>query len=290
MLDEVDYSKFLDRKRPCVICGSEHFTEFCTDGVFDVLECVDCGLVFVNPCLSKEGLDIVYAGHHEGRLADKDEWKNRNLMYEIDRDFLCGTVDRGSILDVGCGGGFFLSYFDSKKWSRTGLEIDPDTAPFAEENFGLNVYIGTSEDMPFDDMQFDVVSFRGSFEHLVNPQVTIQEVDRVLKPGGYLYLCATPNVDSYCARLYRSKWNQFDAKEHIFMFSEKTLRKMLAPMGYRKVSSALFYQETPYADIAKDINQVAYDQKLISEGRYDEVGISPPFWGNMLNIVFRKPN
>jgi SAM-dependent methyltransferase len=238
--------------------------------------------------LNQKGLDIVYQGHHNKRVDDKDEWGKRNSMYEIDRDFLLEVIDGGNILDIGCGGGFFLNKFDPRRWRRTGLEIDPDTVPFAKENFGIEVNVGTSEAMSFKDAQFDVVCFRGSFEHLVNPQITIQEVDRVLKQGGYLYLCVTPNVDSYCANLYREKWNQFDAKEHIFMFSVSTLQKLVSPFGFKKVSCEFFYLETPYADVENDISQVARDQVLINEGLNDEVDVSPPFWGNMMNVVFRK--
>ena len=284
----IDYSEYLDQKRPCVICKNDHFEQWCRDGEFEVLKCLECELIFVNPCLNQKGLDIVYQGHHNKRVSDKDEWVKRKSMYKIDRDFLIEIIDEGSILDVGCGGGFFLNKFDPQRWQRTGLEIDPDTAPFAMDNFGIKVNVGTSEAMSFKDAQFDVVCFRGSFEHLVNPQITIQEVNRVLKQGGYLYLCALPNVDSYCANLYREKWNQFDAKKHIFMFSVPTLQKLVLPLGFKKVSSAFFYLETPYADVEKDISRVAQDQELINKGLRNEVVLSPPFWGNMMNVLFRK--
>ena len=52
----------------------------------------------------------------------------------------------------------------------------------------------------------------------------MKEVKRVLKPNGYLYICAIPNVESYCAKLYREKWNQFDAREHIL--SGKTFKHL----------------------------------------------------------------
>ena len=113
-------------------------------------------------------------------------------------------------------------------------------------------------------------------------------MNRVIKQGGYLYFCALPNVDSYSANLYREKWNQFDAKEHIFMFSVPTLQKLVLPLGFKKVSSAFFYLETPYADVEKDISRVAQDQELINKGRRNEVVLSPPFWGNMMNVLFRK--
>ena len=160
--------------------------------------------------------------------------------------------------------------------------------PFAKKNFNINVYIGSSEKMPFDNETFDVVSFRGSFEHLINPHITMKEVKRVLKPNGYLYICAIPNVESYCAKLYREKWNQFDAKEHIFMFSLKTLKKLVYKFGFIETKSCFFYQETPYANIQKDMEKVLKDTRLIDEGKFKEVTVSPPFWENMLRVLFCK--
>ena len=287
---EIDYSQYLSKKRPCIICQSNNFSTWCTSGDFKVLQCKKCQLVFVNPCLNNEGLKIVYEGHHKDRIRNDEEINKRKIQYTIDKDYLEDSINKGSILDVGCGGGFFLSNFNQKKWKCFGLEIDPDTAPYAKKNFNIDVHIGTSEKIPFKDLQFDVVCFRGSFEHLVNPEKTMLEVNRVLKPGGYLYICALPNVDSYCAKLYKDKWNQFDAKEHIFMFSLSSLKKLVAQFGFIEKKHSYFYQETPYSNIIKDIQKVADDQNLIQQGKINEVDVSPPFWENMLSVLFSKKN
>ena len=258
---------------------------------FQVLQCCHCQLVFVNPCLNNKALDSVYQGHHHKRVENKEKVSMRVRQYEIDRDFLCGdTIDHGKILDVGSGGGFFLNTFNSQNWERVALDIDPDAVKHAENIFGIEAHRSSdgSDSMPFEDEQFDVVSFRGSFEHLVNPHITIKEVSRILKPNGYLYISAIPNVEAYCAKLYRNKWNLYDAKEHIFMYSLETLRKLLANEGFDYKKHAFFYLETPYADVENDINKVAKDQKLFRDGRGDEVDISPPFWDNMLSLIVRK--
>lgn len=286
---KVDYRKYLDKKRDCIICGSKDFNLWVKSDIFDVVECKSCSLVFVNPCLNSEGLELVYKNHHKNRIANTEECFKRDKMYEIDRDFLLEVIDKGRILDVGCGGGFFLNKFDKRKWERNGVEIDHDTTDYARENFGLtDIRLWDSGIIPFNNEEFDVVVFRGSYEHMVNPHLVAREVKRVLKENGYLYLCATPNVDSFCARIYREKWNQFDAKEHIFMFSFKTLKKMIELLGFSTVKTATFYEETPYCNLDKDIEQVMRDYQLYIQGKHKKMSISPAFWGNILNIIFRK--
>ena len=284
----INYKKYLSEKRSCIICNSNNFRLWGKVDIFDVVECINCGLVFVNPCLNEEGLGLVYLNHHNKRIKDIEECDKREEMYQIDRDFLLEIIDEGKILDIGCGGGFFLDKFNSKKWKRYGLEIDKDTTLYAKENFDTDVYLWDSKTIPFEDNLFNVVVFRGSFEHMINPHLVAVEVKRVLKSNGYFYICATPNVESFCAKIYREKWNQFDAKEHIFMFSLKTLKKIVEPLGFKTAKTAYFYEETPYCSIENDIAQVIKDYQLYKEGKQGLMNISPPFWGNMLNVIFKK--
>lgn len=286
---ERDFRPYLDKKRDCVCCGGGDFSLWAESGIFKALECRDCGLVFINPCLNEEGLKIVYEGHHNSRVADREECVKRDKMYEIDRDFLLNLVDKGRILDVGCGGGFFLDKFSGKGWKKSGLEIDKDTVGYAKDRFGItDIRIWDSKTIPYPDKTFDAVVFRGSYEHMRDPHLVAREVKRVLKPNGYFYICATPNADSFCAKIYREKWNQFDAKEHIFMFSFKTLKRMIGPLGFTTVRTACFYEETPYCDLENDLKKVMADYKLYREGKREKMNVSPAFWGNMLNMILRK--
>jgi len=284
----INYKKYLSEKRSCIICNNNNFRLWGKADIFDVVQCINCGLVFVNPCLNEEGLGLVYLNHHNKRIKDIEECDKREEMYQIDRDFLLEIIDEGKILDIGCGGGFFLDKFNSKKWKRYGLEIDKDTTLYAKENFDTDVYLWDSKTIPFEDNLFNVVVFRGSFEHMINPHLVAVEVKRVLKSNGYFYICATPNVESFCAKIYRENWNQFDAKEHIFMFSLKTLKKIVEPLGFKTAKTAYFYEETPYCSIENDIAQVIKDYQLYKEGKQGLMNISPPFWGNMLNVIFKK--
>ncbi len=284
----VDLRQYLMPKRPCLVCGSKNLKKWTSWEIFIVDECAECGLLFVNPCLNEQGLEIIYRDHHNSRVADVEASQKRKVMYEIDRDFLLETVDHGQILDIGCGGGFFLSYFDSKKWKKMGMEIDPDTVAFAESQFGLEVKLWDSKHIPLPDQSMDVIVFRGSFEHMLYPDLVAQEAVRVLKPNGYVYICAIPNGESFCARIYREKWNQFDAKEHIFLFSQRTLKRLFEPLGTTCVKSLFPYEETPYCNLESDMRQITTDYAHFLAGNKEKMNVSPAFFGNMLNILFRK--
>lgn len=90
----------------------------------------------------------------------------------------------GRLLDVGCGSRPYSKLFFVKEY--TGLEIDSsETRARGIADF---YYDGTT--FPFKDGHFDSVLCNQVFEHVFNPDLFMDEVSRVLKPGGKLLLSA----------------------------------------------------------------------------------------------------
>ena len=80
--------------------------------------------------------------------------------------------DRGPLLDVGCGDGYFLRY--------TGLPESHGFDKLLSDTWG-----GLSQ---FNEHYFSYVTLLAVIEHLPDPQVINTRLWRVLKPGGWLIL------------------------------------------------------------------------------------------------------
>jgi SAM-dependent methyltransferase len=105
----------------------------------------------------------------------------RRSLYEEMR-YMAPNVG-GRILDVGCGSKPYRSLFVSAK-EYIGLEIDtPHNREAKRADF---FYDG--EIFPFESVAFDGVICNQVLEHVFNPDVFLQEIHRVLKPGGNLLL------------------------------------------------------------------------------------------------------
>lgn len=102
-----------------------------------------------------------------------------------------------SLLDVGCADGSFLfRYLDAKPDVFHGIEASPSLKQQAEAK-GIKV---TAVDLnglwPYADNTFDVVHCAQVIEHLHNTRLFVQELKRVLKPGGTA-LVTSENLTSF---------------------------------------------------------------------------------------------
>ncbi len=126
----------------------------------------------------------------------------RNIFYPIypvitEQILECVTVNTaGHCLDVGCGPGY-LGLEIAKKTDMTlcCYDKDPEALAIAEQNIKegylhKQVYtrLGNAEAIPYPEESFDLVVSRGSLFFWENKVKAINEIYRVLKPGGWAYL------------------------------------------------------------------------------------------------------
>jgi len=105
------------------------------------------------------------------------------------------------ILDVGCGDGRFSRAFAAACHSSSIIGIDISRKLAKDANSQFPALAATFDPrLPFRDGQFDAVLCSEIIEHLVDPDVLLTEIARVLTPEGYLFL-TTPNLASWINRL-----------------------------------------------------------------------------------------
>jgi ubiquinone/menaquinone biosynthesis C-methylase UbiE len=109
--------------------------------------------------------------------------------------FTSEEVAGRSVLDAGCGTGIFSIIFANQGAGRvTGIDISEGslgTARGLKEKFGLDSAEFMKQDMldlPFADASFDIVWAWGTVHHTTDPFQAIDQLIRVLKPGGALLL------------------------------------------------------------------------------------------------------
>lgn len=104
------------------------------------------------------------------------------------------STDR--VLDAGCGRGFFMKYVtELAPCKLTGVDLDVEHLEIAlaqNRSRGASVSRSYIDPLPFADATFDKIIFSEVLEHLPDDWGGLQELKRVLKPNGLLFL-TVPN-------------------------------------------------------------------------------------------------
>ena len=137
------------------------------------------------------------------------------------------------------------------------------------------------------DEAIDLVVFRGVLQYVPDSKAYLEKAISLLKNRGIIFITAQPNIDSFCFNLFKENFTQPISGTDFCGFSESILTEFMVENGMRKIGEKYFYEETPYANVKEDIKAVA---KAIScnENGENIAFSSPPFWGNMMSLVYEK--
>ena len=217
----------------CNLCGSFSFkTSLVCEG-FSYVSCTACGLVQMNPQpliteINRRYCERSGEEYLSYQLANEDNFLKLGLLALEDAGF--DGLKKGRLLDIGCATGCLLATLRDRGWETTGVEINGCQAEYARSKRRLDVREAPLEENHFPAAHFSVVLASHLIEHLNDPAALLEEVYRILVPGGYFFV-TTPNINGFQARLFKGSWRSaiFD---HLYLFSVKTLSKLLIEKGF----------------------------------------------------------
>lgn len=206
------------------------------------IKCNDCGVTSMRPMPTDEQLATYYAAYAKDDRVDLARRRGsrypklRKLFHrfsgDVDpRDFV-DVPPGGRVLDYGCGLAGYLCDFHDRGVAISGAEI-ADYVVEACKQHGFDVHrVEDFSHIPFADGEFDVVYLMQVFEHLRDPHGFMQELARILKPGGVLHL-AVPNAASIWRRVFGSNWvSGWYAPFHLFHYDRESLSKLSQQHGF----------------------------------------------------------
>jgi ubiquinone/menaquinone biosynthesis C-methylase UbiE len=115
-------------------------------------------------------------------------------------------IEGARVLDVGCGDAGVIIAFAEAGARVSGIEVDPkslERGRLRAEEHGVEAELlaGAAERLPFQDGSFDLVILDNVLEHVQDRARTLEEIRRVLRPGGLLYMVTPKPFSAY------SLWN-----------------------------------------------------------------------------------
>ena len=269
----------------CIICNTSNISKWTNSESFPAKKCKNCNLVFMSEQLEEAGLNDYYSNYiGKRRTNNKLKMQQRKKQYVIDVNLINNFINKGKVLDVGCNGGFLLNEF-SNKFIKYGTEVDIKSVEYAKKyftKFAKNIYYTNLISSNFKNNYFDLITMRGVIEHVSDPVSHIKKISKILKKNGYLYICATPNGESKIFSIYKERWNLFHPVQHLWHFSPNNLDIICKKYGLKLIYKDFFYLNTPYENFTNDLKDITKEIKKPS------TKISPPFYENMMSLIFQK--
>lgn len=207
---------------------------------FWLVQCRNCGLVYLNPRPTTIEMSGYYDGSygpHAAAYSGTSEPTGSDDRYYRDRvEQLLRALPhwfRGNrLLDVGCGDGHWLHLMGNREWRVAGVEPSPRASAFAREHYGLDVRTGELTEQAFPAGSFDAVTFWHSLEHVHDPRAAMVAACRLLSPGGIVAV-QVPNIDTVLFRFFGPRYSMIQAPFHLYHFSASTLASLLQNSGFQ---------------------------------------------------------
>ena len=195
--------------RLCPVCRSEDIAGFAEVEGTTYSRCAQCRARFMDPehHPSRQAEHAHYA-HHENDPTDP---RYRRFLSKLSNPLLARLPVGAVGLDFGCGGGSALA------------------AVFEEAGHAMALYDPAfAADTSVLQRTYDVITCTEVIEHLHDPAAIFAQLDRLLRPGGWLGLMTRFQDDDAGF----PTWYYRRDPTHVVFYREETLRWIAEAMGW----------------------------------------------------------
>lgn len=198
---------------------------------------------------------------------------SRNVFYKILGDDLSGK----SLLDVACGDGTDLVYYQEKGAIVSGIDASEELIDIAKAKLpNSEINVALLENLPFNENTFDIVVSKYAIQTSENLEKSLYELSRVAKPGALILYLVTHPLRQFLEKKekFRDYYKQekvdsvlfkgeIVAQEPSHTFSEYFSEKVLQNMKLISITEGSDFSDTSAQQVGGDYYPTFMICKLI---------------------------
>ena len=215
--------------RACPACEHNAARELGQKNGFTLVSCRACGTAYTSVLPRRvEALD------YDAYYSTANLTPPAVVLRRID-EIVAGFSpyrQNNRLLDVGFGAGSLLEAAARAGWVVHGVEVSR-TASEHMQRLGGKLFYGELAEAKYAAGYFDVVTASEVLEHAPDALAMLQEIGRILRPGGLLW-ATTPHGRGLSAQLLGVKWSVVAPPEHLQLFSLRGMKALLRRAGFRR--------------------------------------------------------
>jgi SAM-dependent methyltransferase len=230
-----------DHTYSCPICYKNRYQILFISGIYinkiTISICRHCGLISQNPRRSQKYFNQYYSNkqyygsyQQEVNINRKPDFCRNTRPVKIYKHINKYLAKTDNILEIGAGLGDNLLYLQKKNYKNVFATDLNKNCQMLLNKRGIECFEGNLKNYHiYDKNQYNLIIASHLIEHLVHPERELEQISRMLKKNGMLYVLL-PDVTS------DNPYSQFTLP-HIFYFSPETLKDMLTRNGFEIVES-----------------------------------------------------
>jgi SAM-dependent methyltransferase len=258
--------------------------------------CTGCETAFVAPQPSADQLRDFYSEFHksdeEGGWYDQaQERTNRDVSAKL------SLIERfagpeTTLLDVGCGRGFFVKACIDRGIRAQGLDLSDTAVAYARDRLHVVAHQGTLNSLKSALGRFRAVTLWATIEHITDPTQLLSDIADVTEPGGWLFL-DTGVAGDWLEHLLPGVPQWYDPPQHLWVFSSVGLIRLLEAAGFSAVRVNTCYERNllrkaariARAAVAASALRVVAASTRLSCGEFHFTRFP---LGNLMSVVARR--
>ncbi len=245
----------------CLLCGANDALGLVYQiAEYEIVRCSQCALTQLGDRPEAQEVRALYEqGYFHGdeggvgyaNYASQEEEYLRTFREDIKA--IQRWVSGGTVLDVGCGFGFFLQAALEAGFEAYGVDLSPDAVAKASERSPGRVFQGVVDEVEeLKGKTFDVVFASHVVEHIVDVGAFVGDLAKRLAPGGILVM-VTPNIESLLARVSGPRWVSFKLPEHVAYYCPSTMARLVEGAGLQVKTTDSAYQHYSLPFVAQKV-------------------------------------
>lgn len=165
-----------------------------------------------------------------GDYGAQEDWRLEKAARQVHELSEATGLERGRVLDVGSGYGYFEKALSDAGFEHDGLELSRHAREAAKARFGFDALDGTLDSYAAELAgRYDAVTLWDVIEHVADPTALLVAAAGCLRPRGFVAL-KTPNIHCPEARVFGPHYHSLK-REHLVYFTARSLVRAAQAAG-----------------------------------------------------------
>lgn len=241
------------------------------DGYFNIVKCNKCNLIRTEPRPTPDSMSYYYPSNYGPYSSTKIENKveeKKSIIKKLKNLFKSNsqkipTVSQGNLLEIGSASGSYLKKMKKEGWNVHGIEFSSVAGNSAIAE-GLDVTIGSLENIKLPDTTYDLIVGWMVLEHLHNPVNCLLKLLDVSNTNTWLVI-SVPNADCWGFKYFKKNWYSLHVPNHLYHYDRETIKKILNMGGWETYQ---ILGQHSFSDFFVSLGNLLHEKKFIKTGNF----------------------